>query len=176
MDYQEVGANLIESGVNSALDELYVHDQYLFEITDPSLELNIDVRVEKGYKYYSVDFLRNRDIEEENNEVILKIENLYNSDSQSNWGEEVEYEVPDSGLGIFKLGSVSCISVDDNNVIWIGTHNGLYKFYKKKFLRFGTKVGMPSVWINDIAIRNTGIRYIATSDGIAKMMVLIFLQ
>lgn len=124
------------------------------------------VGTESGFSILKI----NETIEEENNEVILKIENLYNSDSQSNWGEEVEYEVPDSGLGIFKLGSVSCISVDDNNVIWIGTHNGLYKFYKKKFLRFGTKVGMPSVWINDIAIRNTGIRYIATSDGIAKMI------
>ena len=53
-------------------------DEYLFEITDPSLELNIDDRVEKWYKYYSVDFLRNRDIEDENNDVnTLVIDNEF---------------------------------------------------------------------------------------------------
>lgn len=49
--------------------ELLNQDEYLFEITDPSLELNINLRVEKWYKYYSVDFLRNRDNEEENVDV-----------------------------------------------------------------------------------------------------------
>ncbi len=58
--------------------ELMNEDEYLFEITDPSLELNVDIRVEKGYKYYSVDFLRNRDIEEENSDVnTLVIDNEF---------------------------------------------------------------------------------------------------
>jgi DNA-directed RNA polymerase subunit alpha len=52
--------------------------EYLFEITDPSLELNIDVRIEKWYKYYSVEFLRNRDTEEENFDVnTLVIDNEF---------------------------------------------------------------------------------------------------
>jgi DNA-directed RNA polymerase alpha subunit len=34
---------------------------YLFEITDPSVEVVFDIRVERGYGYYSIDFLRNRD-------------------------------------------------------------------------------------------------------------------
>lgn len=42
------------------------------------MELNIDVRIEKGYKYYSVDFLRNRDAEEENTDVnTLVIDNEF---------------------------------------------------------------------------------------------------
>jgi len=58
--------------------ELLNDSEYLFEITDPSLELNIDFRVEKWYKYYSVDFLRNRDIEEENSDVnTLVIDNEF---------------------------------------------------------------------------------------------------
>ncbi len=58
--------------------ELLNDDQYLFEITDPSLELNMDVRVEKGYKYYSVDFLKNRDDEAENTDVnTLVIDNEF---------------------------------------------------------------------------------------------------
>lgn len=40
-------------------------EEYLFEITDPSLELNIDIRVEKGYGYYSIETLRNRNQKEE---------------------------------------------------------------------------------------------------------------
>lgn len=58
--------------------ELLNDDDYLFEITDPSLELNIDLRVEKWYKYYSVEFLRNRDTEEENLDVnTLLIDNEF---------------------------------------------------------------------------------------------------
>jgi DNA-directed RNA polymerase subunit alpha len=52
--------------------------EYLFEITDPSLELNIDLRIEKWYKYYSVKFLRNRDAEDENVDVnTLVIDNEF---------------------------------------------------------------------------------------------------
>ncbi len=58
--------------------ELLNQDEYLFEITDPSLELNINLRVEKWYKYYSVDFLRNRDNEQENVDVnTLVIDNEF---------------------------------------------------------------------------------------------------
>ena len=56
--------------------ELLNEDVYLFEITDPSVELNIDIRIEKGYGYYSIDFLRTRDRKDEDNEVnMLLIDN-----------------------------------------------------------------------------------------------------
>ncbi len=35
-------------------------NDYLFEVTDPSVELIVDIRVEKWYGYYSIDFLRSR--------------------------------------------------------------------------------------------------------------------
>ena len=58
--------------------ELLNEDVYLFEITDPSVELNIDIRVEKGYGYYSIDYLRNRDRKDEDNEVnMLLIDNEF---------------------------------------------------------------------------------------------------
>lgn len=58
--------------------ELLNKDEYLFEITDPSLELNMDIRIEKWYKYYSVEYLRNRDAEEENTDVnTLVIDNEF---------------------------------------------------------------------------------------------------
>lgn len=47
----------------------------LFEITDPSLELNIEIRVEKWYGYYSIDYLRNREKKEDADSSILLIDN-----------------------------------------------------------------------------------------------------
>lgn len=50
--------------------------EYLFEITDPNQKLVIDFRIEKWYGYYSVDFLRTRDKEREEEVVdMLVIDN-----------------------------------------------------------------------------------------------------
>lgn len=58
--------------------ELLNDDVVLFEITDPSLELNIDIRIEKGYGYYSIDYLRSRDRKEEDVDAnILLIDNEF---------------------------------------------------------------------------------------------------
>lgn len=65
---------------------------------------------------------------------------------------------------------VTCIVTDNNNATWIGTkEKGLYRFYKNRFTNISTSDGLPSMIVNDIAIRNTAIRYVATSNGIAKM-------
>jgi len=47
----------------------------LFEITDPSLELNIDIRIEKWYGYYSIDYLRTREKKEDSDVNVLLIDN-----------------------------------------------------------------------------------------------------
>ncbi len=67
--------------------ELFNPDVRLFEITDPSVELNIDIRVEKGYGYYSIDFLRNRDKKEDWDVNILLIDNEFKL------VESIKYEV-----------------------------------------------------------------------------------
>lgn len=54
-------------------------DVFLFEITDPSTEIIADVRIEKWYGYYSIDYLRHRDAKEGSNEVnTLLIDNDFN--------------------------------------------------------------------------------------------------
>lgn len=50
-------------------------DEYLFEITDPSVTLEIEFRVEKGYRYYSLDFLREREKKEGGDVGTLLIDN-----------------------------------------------------------------------------------------------------
>ncbi len=51
-------------------------DVYLLEISDASIEVVIDFRVEKGYGYYSLDFLRDREEKEDGQELnTLLIDN-----------------------------------------------------------------------------------------------------
>lgn len=58
--------------------ELLNEDVDLFEITDPSLELNIDIRIEKWYGYYSIDYLRSRDRKDEDVDAnMLLIDNEF---------------------------------------------------------------------------------------------------
>lgn len=48
----------------------------LFEITDAAVEINMELRVEKWYGYYSLDYLRNRDKKTEGSDVnMLLIDN-----------------------------------------------------------------------------------------------------
>jgi len=65
--------------------------------------------------------------------------------------------------------AINAIEVDDNNVIWIGTDNGLVRYLSGNILTFNSMHGLPSNYINDIAIENTAVRYIATTNGIARM-------
>ena len=48
-------------------------DAYLFEITDPATEVVFDIRVERGYGYYSIDFLRNRDQKDESGNDVATL-------------------------------------------------------------------------------------------------------
>jgi hypothetical protein len=60
----------------------------LFELSDASVELIIDIRLEKGYGYYSMDFLRGREEKANDTDVnILLIDNDFKA------VEYVTYEV-----------------------------------------------------------------------------------
>jgi DNA-directed RNA polymerase subunit alpha len=51
-------------------------EEFLFEITDSAVEINMDIRIEKGYGYYSLEYLRARNRREEGNDVnVLLIDN-----------------------------------------------------------------------------------------------------
>jgi len=63
-------------------------DQYLFENSDPSLNLTIEMRVEKGYGYYSIDFLKTREDKKESKDSGLLL-----VDNDFRITEYVTYEV-----------------------------------------------------------------------------------
>ena len=68
--------------------ELLNTDEFLFEITDASVEVNIDLRIEKGYGYYSLEYLRARSKKEEGTEV-----NMMLVDNDFKLVDYVKYEV-----------------------------------------------------------------------------------
>jgi len=56
--------------------EILDMDDYLFEITDPSINLEIEYRIEKWYGYYSLDYLKNRELQnEESNQDMILVDN-----------------------------------------------------------------------------------------------------
>jgi hypothetical protein len=61
------------------------------------------------------------------------------------------------------------VRVDANDVAWIGTDQGLIRYASGEIALFTTVNGLNSNKVNDIAIRNTAIRYIATTAGVNKM-------
>lgn len=68
--------------------ELLNPEEFLFEITDAAVEINMDIRIEKGYGYYSLEYLRARSRREEGADV-----NLLLIDNDFKLVDYVKYEV-----------------------------------------------------------------------------------
>lgn len=66
--------------------------------------------------------------------------------------------------------NVKSVKVDEANIIWAGTSSGIIRIenYINKSLS-NIKTGMRSSHVNDIAIINKAVRYVATATGIEKM-------
>ena len=64
-------------------------DEFLFEITDSSTEINLELRVEKGYGYYSLEYLRQRDKKEKDTEEV----GLLHVDNDFSLVDYVRYDV-----------------------------------------------------------------------------------
>ncbi|MEF2175106.1 MAG: DNA-directed RNA polymerase subunit alpha C-terminal domain-containing protein [Candidatus Absconditabacteria bacterium] len=69
--FKGVGLYTSESLKLPAGIDLLDNGEYLFEITDPNVELIMDFRIEKGYTYYSLDYLRRREEKEESSDIGL---------------------------------------------------------------------------------------------------------
>jgi len=65
---------------------------------------------------------------------------------------------------------VNSVKVDELNAYWIATRGGLSRFLNGKVVTFTNINGLPSNRVHDIAIRNSAIRYLATANGISKMV------
>jgi len=66
--------------------------------------------------------------------------------------------------------NITKIRIDANDVVWVGTTQGLVRYKDSNISVFSQDNGLASNKVNDIAIRDTARRYIATSAGISKMV------
>jgi hypothetical protein len=67
---------------------------------------------------------------------------------------------------------IRCVAVDENDIIWGGGDSGLIRienYSNTNLITFDRSNGMRSSWVNDIAIVNKYLRYIATAAGIERM-------
>lgn len=67
---------------------------------------------------------------------------------------------------------IRVVAVDENNIIWAGGDTGLLRienYDPNKTIHFNRNQGMRASHINDIAIVNKYLRYIATAAGVEKM-------
>ncbi len=69
--------------------ELLNGEEHLLEITDSSVELNMEIRVEKGYGYYSLEYLRQRDKKSDGSDEV----NLLLIDNDFSLVDYVRYDV-----------------------------------------------------------------------------------
>lgn len=67
---------------------------------------------------------------------------------------------------------IRAVEIDENNIIWAGGDSGLLRIENESFssiISFDKNSGMRSSHVNDIAIVNKHLRYIATAAGVEKM-------
>ena len=68
--------------------------------------------------------------------------------------------------GTYKINDVQ---VDDNDVIWVATRQGLVRWKSGHKFVFTTEQGLSSNFTYAVAIRSSSIRYLATAAGLYKM-------
>ena len=66
--------------------------------------------------------------------------------------------------------NIRAASVDENDIIWAGSDLGLIRIENfSQFIFFNRNQGMRSSHVNDIAIVNKHLRYVATASGVERM-------
>lgn len=64
------------------------------------------------------------------------------------------------------------VAVDDNDILWVATDSGLIRienYDSETALLFNINNGMRSSHVNEVAIVNNNLRYIATATGVERM-------
>jgi len=62
---------------------------------------------------------------------------------------------------------VTCIRFDKKGNMWIGTHMGVVRYDKKKWVFYGVKNGLPGTHIKDIYIDKKNTPWVSTKNGVA---------
>jgi len=125
------------------------------------------------------DGLNNIYITTKNGLYIVNLNNIYDKlvITKSNVNQ-ISREIAVDASDITKISienglisnNLTVVRVDASDVAWIGSDRGLIRYFNGEISTFTSDDGLCSNKINDISIRNTAIRYIATSSGVNKMV------
>lgn len=155
----------------STSDGLYVSQDHAhffkFEGSVPSVINSIDI-----------DNLNNLYIASNSGLYIINLNSVYSKIiiNKENVSSKRKINISDSEVLILNkekglpTNNLRVVKVDALNVAWIGSDSGLIRYHSGDVSVFNTLNGLNSNKINDISIRNTAIRYIATTSGINKMV------
>ena len=64
--------------------------------------------------------------------------------------------------------SVYSLLQDRTGFLWVGTHNGLFRYDGRQFRRFGVAEGLPSALIGSLHESADGTLWVGTRDGLAR--------
>ena len=64
--------------------------------------------------------------------------------------------------------SVYSLLQDRTGFLWVGTHNGLFRYDGQRFRGFGRADGLPSVLIGSLHETADGTLWVGTRDGLAQ--------
>jgi len=78
------------------------------------------------------------------------------------------FDTTNSALTSNNITSIT-IDMDNSEIIWVGTDNGLFRFDQNAFNKITTsEYPIPSNYIYDIDVDNNNNKWIATTNGLAK--------
>ena len=104
-------------------------------------------------------------------DIVSKIVVTSENYNQKRYLDITSIEIIDTSSGLVN-NKINSIKIDANNIVWICSDGGLTRYQRssKSLINFTQRNGLSSNKVLDIAIRNTAIRYIASSSGVDKMV------
>jgi len=105
-------------------------------------------------------------------EIPLIVESNKNSTAYSvlrDTAQWVDYQIANSEI---QSNILTCVTVDNNNVKWIGTSNiGIISFNENQFINFNTSNSLIlSSYVNCLAVNNDNSVWIGTNNGLSILI------
>jgi len=150
----------------------------IYASNDHAYFFKLDGKVPANAVSLDIDNFNNLYVASKQGLYIIKLDNIYSQlfVNKDNVATARTITIADTDVSIANTTSglptnkLTVVKVDAANVAWVGSDNGLIRYASGDITVFTQSNGLLSNKINDISIRNTAIRYIATTAGVNKML------